>query len=129
MDAGTPAKAFPAACDEVCKSIEQHGMSPTVLSLTNVLVGLFYDMPNNSVGGELHTVLDDTNMGSESIEACIADAETAGDCAAVALGRLLLAIPPLQRLDLDCVCTCGCADEERELLAGEAAVRPGEIPS
>lgn len=48
----------------------------------------------------LHIVLDDGNIGNDSIEFCIGCAEREGDTEAVELGQLLLRMSKTQRLKL-----------------------------
>lgn len=57
-----------------CKALCAHGTKP---SLTDVrpLIDAYYALPDNSVGGELHCVLDDGNYERRFIRGCIARAE------------------------------------------------------
>lgn len=90
------------------------------VATVDVLVEEFYEMPGNSVGGELHVVLDDSNWEDSSIDECIADATKAADVAAVALGKLLRAMAWDERMQLACVCPC-CRDANMEDHASEAS--------
>lgn len=110
---------FISACDHAL------AISPPATSEVDTLVARFYAMPGNSTGGALHIVLDDTNIGDDAIRWCVERAEKASDLAAAALGRVLLAVPFANRLDLAFVCRCGCIDElYRWQLAQKAAPPP-----
>ncbi|MDX1559060.1 MAG: hypothetical protein R3193_09155 [Marinobacter sp.] len=50
--------------------------------------------------GCLHIVLDDGNIGNDSVEFCIGYAEGKGDTEAVELGQILLRMSKTQRLKL-----------------------------
>ncbi len=56
------------------------------------LINLFYEFPNNGAGGSLHIVLDDNNIGRDSIEYCLTYARREGDACGEALAKLLLAL-------------------------------------
>lgn len=60
----------------------------------------YYAMPNNSMGGCLHIVLDDENIKDNHIKFCIETAESKGDKAGVMLGKLLLQASMTQRRKL-----------------------------
>jgi hypothetical protein len=60
----------------------------------------YYALPGNAVGGSLHIVLDDLNLGTSSIEWCQAYAAEKGDLAGIGLARMLLLASPTQRRKL-----------------------------
>lgn len=88
------------------------------LRAIDALVAEFYDMPGNGTGGRLHIVLDDSNIGRDSIEWCLTLAEREGDADAAALARLLLRVEPLRRLELEFLCNC-CRESQREDIEAE----------
>lgn len=57
----------------------------------------FLTAPGNSVGGHLHIVLDDGNIGDQHIQSCLDDARKAGDALAVKLAEMLLQLTKTQR--------------------------------
>jgi hypothetical protein len=61
------------------------------------LVRAYYEKPGNSVGGNLHIVLEDGNVDDSHVRACLEWAQAAGDADAVALATLLLRMSRTQR--------------------------------
>ncbi len=61
------------------------------------LVDAYYAKPGNSVGGSLHTVLDDGNLRDSHIAYCRETAEKNGDSAGVHIANLLLQMSMTQR--------------------------------
>lgn len=60
----------------------------------------YYKLPNNSVGGSLHIVLDDGNLEDSHIKYCIGYAKENGDSEGVLLGQILLKATKTQRKKL-----------------------------
>lgn len=56
-----------------CQRIVARGTKPTLLEV-RPLTRAYYKLPGNSVGGELHVVLDDGNYERRFVKACIARA-------------------------------------------------------
>ena len=71
----------------------------------------YYAMPNNSMGGCLHIVLDDENIKDNHIKSCIDKAESEGDKEGVKLGKLLLQASMTQRRKLVKSYLLYCCDE------------------
>ena len=71
----------------------------------------YYAMPNNSMGGCLHIVLDDENIKDNHIKFSIDEAEREGDEAGVRLGKLLLQASMTQRRKLVKSYLLYCCDE------------------
>jgi hypothetical protein len=60
----------------------------------------YYALPNNSVGGSLHIVLDDGNIHDEHVKFCIGYAEGKNDNEGVLLGKMILKASKTQRKKL-----------------------------
>lgn len=74
--------------------------------LLEALCGEFYALPGNGAGGSLHNVLDDCNVGADSVEWCREYARKEGDEIAFWLAQVLLACSEDDRVWL-----CGGDDE------------------
>jgi hypothetical protein len=57
----------------------------------------YYATEGNEAGGYLHIVLDDGNLGDDSIRFCRSECEAARDRAGVRLADILLEMSPSQR--------------------------------
>lgn len=57
----------------------------------------YYSVPGNAVGGSLHIVLDDGNLGDSDIEWCLGEAFRNDDQAGVFLAYILLQLSSTQR--------------------------------
>lgn len=64
------------------------------------MVHAYYRKPGNSVGGNLHIVLDDDNILDSDILFCRRQAEEANDVDGVALADVLLQLSKTQRLKI-----------------------------
>ena len=69
---------------------------PTVPEVT-VLARAYYAKPGDAAGGNLHVVLDDSNLDDSSISFCLERAHEAGDADGVVLAEKLLALTRTQR--------------------------------
>ena len=74
-------------------------MKPTVPEVLP-LVRAYYAKPGNNVGGSLHIVLEDGNVGDSHVEHCREWAEERDDVDGVALAKLLLRMSRTQRRKL-----------------------------
>jgi hypothetical protein len=72
---------------------------PTVPEVLPIMRA-YRDAPGNSVGGNLHIVLDEGNVSNEDVRFCIDRARDRGDLAGVELGELLLRMSKTQRSKL-----------------------------
>ena len=61
------------------------------------LIKAYKDKPGNGVGGSLHIVLDDGNIGDSSIEFCKQYAQERNDIDGVAIANILLQMSKTQR--------------------------------
>lgn len=61
------------------------------------MVHEYYAKPGNEAGGYLHVVLDDGNLGDDSIRFCRGECAKAGDAAGVRLANVLLEMSKSQR--------------------------------
>jgi len=69
----------------------------------------------NSVGGNLHIVLDDGNLDNDDIVSCIHKAQDDGDFKAAKLGRMLMALTMRQRQEIyECYPYSGYDDAQWE---------------
>jgi hypothetical protein len=57
----------------------------------------YYATDGNEAGGYMHIVLDDGNLGDDSIRFCQGECAKAGDAAGVRLADILLEMSPSQR--------------------------------
>lgn len=57
----------------------------------------YVQKPGNSVGGNLHIVLEDTNLKDEHVEFCLAQAVRRGDDDGAALARVLIQLTEAER--------------------------------
>lgn len=62
------------------------------------LVHAYYAKPGNSVGGNLHLVLEDANVDDRHVAFCLKVAEDAHDDDGAAIARLLLRMSRTQRI-------------------------------
>jgi len=60
----------------------------------------YYALPGNRVGGSLHIVLDDDNIGDNHIKYCIEYAKSKNDIEGIKLGELILKASKTQRKKL-----------------------------
>lgn len=67
---------------------------PTIPDVVRIFADYFEDNPT---WGSLHVVLDDGNVGDDSIKHCIDVAREANDAAGLVLGRTLLTLSKTQR--------------------------------
>lgn len=72
---------------------------PTVPELIP-MVRKYYQKDGNSVGGNLHLVLEDKNVGDGNILFCINEAQKTGDVDGEQIAHLLLRMTKTQRLKL-----------------------------
>lgn len=63
-------------------------------------VDVYYSLPNNGAGGNLHIVLEDANVKDNDVLYCIEAAEKDGDLCGSLLGKILLRMSKTQRLKL-----------------------------
>jgi hypothetical protein len=82
---------------ERCDHILNLGRKPTVPEVLPI-VRAFYAKPGNEVGGSLHVVLDDGNVGDDHLNAAVESARETGDADGEMLGRVLLLCSRTQRL-------------------------------
>jgi hypothetical protein len=61
------------------------------------MVHAYYATEGNEAGGYLHIVLDDGNLGDDSINYCRVECEKVGDAAGVLLSDILLEMSKSQR--------------------------------
>ena len=61
------------------------------------LVREYYSIPGNSAGGSLHVVLDDGNIGDDSIRFCLCECDKDSDKKGAELCKLLLRMSKTQR--------------------------------
>jgi hypothetical protein len=69
---------------------------PTVTQVIP-LIEAYYRKPGNSVGGNLHVVLDDTNLDNGCIESCLQCAVDRNDADGATLAAMLLQMTQTQR--------------------------------
>lgn len=74
-------------------------MKPTIPDVLPV-ANAYYAKPGNSVGGNLHIVLEDGNVETSFVKWCIDEATKQNDADGVALGNLLLQMSTTQRSKL-----------------------------
>ena len=72
---------------------------PTIAFMRKI-VGTFYDLAGNGVGGNLHIVTDDLNVGVEQVEWCREQARQVGDQDGVFLAELLLQFTEAEREEI-----------------------------
>lgn len=85
-----------AKCLQALVLLKSKPTVPEVLPLVHA----YYAKDGNSVGGNLHIVLEDGNVGDSSVEFCLAAAQEAGDEDGVTLAQILLRMSPTQRWKL-----------------------------
>lgn len=64
------------------------------------LVRAYYAIDGNSVGGNLHIVLEDGNIKDDDVQWCLDNARERGDASGVELAELLLKMTKTQRTKL-----------------------------
>ncbi len=64
------------------------------------LIQEYYRKPENCVGGNLHIVLEDSNVENSHIKYCLEQAKTAGDKDGVRIAELLFQMSKTQRRKL-----------------------------
>ncbi len=69
---------------------------PTIPEVMPLVVE-YYSMPGNLAGGSLHIVLDDQNVGDDSVDFCIQWARDRDDTEGVRLGEMLRRMSRTQR--------------------------------
>lgn len=67
------------------------------------LVKVYYGKPGNSVGGNLHLVLEDGNVQDSHVRFCLERAKECGDEDGVKLAEVLLRMSKTQRTKLSCM--------------------------
>ena len=72
---------------------------PTVAFMQKI-VDAFYELAGNGVGGNLHIVTDDLNVGVEQVEWCREQARQVGDQDGVFLAELLLRFTEAEREEI-----------------------------
>ena len=76
---------------------------PTVRDVT-AIAKAYYAHPSNSVGGNLHIVLEEWNIETKHVEHCKQQAIESGDAAGVELADLLLQMSKTQRRKVAAQC-------------------------
>ena len=72
---------------------------PTAVFMQKI-VDAFYELAGNGVGGNLHIVTDDLNVGAEQVEWCREQAQQGGDRDGVFLAELLLQFTEAEREEI-----------------------------
>lgn len=78
----------------------------------DALIERYYAMPGNDAGGNLHIVLDDSNLDDECISWCLAKCSEQGDDMGAQIATELLKLPEAQRWTMKFVCPCCRASYE-----------------
>ena len=85
--------------ERIQQELDKPGKPTNVIKLIPLFVK-FKELPDNSVGGYLHIVIDDGNIENSHIQCCLGTAEENEDTTAALLAKLLLKMSKTQRLKI-----------------------------